>query len=231
MPTVPAASIHTSTLPALNRCWEKVLHLAQKESYPRGRYLVLNALPEGSFYYLEKGRLNILHGAVNGRVQNMLYMQPGSLINVADSLGRQNTDFRDGGCQFYCFTDVVLWRFEGGLLRDEHFIREHPDLIANLMASLGVKLLAMHNTLSNVGTGGALAKICRFCLNMAEAGDGATTLAPRISQTELANMLGMHRSSLLRSIQELKLRGVLVELTRDRLVIGDMERLRRLAVE
>lgn len=47
----------------------------------------------------------------------MLYMEPGSLINVADALGRQVTDFRDAGCQFYCFTDVVLWRFEGRFCR------------------------------------------------------------------------------------------------------------------
>lgn len=230
MSTVSTASIHTSMLPALNRCWEEVLHLAVREEYPRGRYLVLNTLPEGSFYYLEKGRLNILHGAVNGKVQNMLSMEPGSLINVADSLGRQNTDFRDVGCQFYCFTDVVLWRFEGALLRDEAFIREHPGLIANLMASLGVKLLTMHNTLSNLGTGGALARICRFCLSLSEADGGATALSPHLSQVEMANMLGMHRATLLRSIQELKRRGVLEELTRDRLVISDKKRLRRLAM-
>ena len=231
MPIVPTASIHTSTLPAMDQSWEEVLHLAVREEHSRGSYLILNSLPEGNFYYLEKGRLNILHGAVNGKVRNMLSMEPGSLINVADSLGRQNTDFRDGGCQFHCFTDVVLWRFAGGLLRDETFIREHPRLIADLMASLGVKLLVMHNALSNVSTGGALAKLCRFCLNLSEADGGATVVCPHISQTELANMLGMHRATLLRSIQELRQRGVLRELTRDRLEIGDMEQLRRMTME
>ncbi len=111
MPSVPASSIHTSTLPAMNECWQEALHLAQREAHARGSYLVLNTLPEGCFYYLEKGRLTILHGAADGSVQNMLYMEPGSLINVADALGRQVTDFSDAGCHFYCFTDVVLWRF------------------------------------------------------------------------------------------------------------------------
>lgn len=230
MPNVPASSIHTSTLPVMNKCWEEVLHLAQREEHARGNYLVLNSLPEGSFYYLEKGRLTILHGAVDGKVQNMLYMEPGNLINVADSLGRQITDFRDAGCQFYCFTDVVLWRFEGSLLRDENFVRAHPGLVVNLMASLGVKLLAMHNSLS-YSTSGALTKICRFCLNMSQANDGARELVPNISQTELANLFGMHRATLLRSIQELKQRGVIGELTRERLSIENMEELRRLAVQ
>ena len=170
------------------------------------------------------------HGAADGSVQNMLYMEPGSLINVADALGRQVTDFRDAGCQFYCFTDVVLWRFEGALLQDEEFVRTHPHLVVNLMTSLGVKLLAMHSSLSYSNTD-ALTKICRFCLNMSQASGGATELVPHISQSELANLFGMHRATLLRSIQELKQRGVISELTRECLRIENMEELRRLAMQ
>lgn len=84
MPSVPASSIHTSTLPAMNECWQEALHLAQREAHARGSYLVLNTLPEGCFYYLEKGRLTILHGAADGSVQNMLYMEPGR----SDQCGR-----------------------------------------------------------------------------------------------------------------------------------------------
>ena len=230
MPSVPASSIHTSTLPAMNECWQEALHLAQREAHARGSYLVLNTLPEGCFYYLEKGRLTILHGAADGSVQNMLYMEPGSLINVADALGRQVTDFRDAGCQFYCFTDVVLWRFEGALLQDEEFGRTPPHLVVNLMTSLGVTLLAMHSSLSYSNTD-ALTKICRFCLNMSQASGGATELVPHISQSELANLFGMHRATLLRSIQELKQRGVISELTRECLRIENMEELRRLAMQ
>lgn len=179
---------------------------------------------------MEKGRLTILHGAVNGKVQHMLYMEPGSLINVADALGRQSTNFRDPGCQFYCLTDVTLWSFPGFLLTDEAFISRNPELIANLLTSLGVKLLAMHNSLSYANAGDALTKICRFCLNMSQANDGATELVPNISQTELANLFGMHRGTLLRSIQELKQRGVIGELTKERLSIENLEELRRLAM-
>ena len=230
MPPVPASAIHTSTLPGLNKIWEKVLSLAQKQEHGKGRYLTPNIVPTGTFFYLEKGRLTILHGAVNGKVQHMLYMEPGSLINVADALGRQSTNFRDPGCQFYCLTDVTLWSFPGFLLTDEAFISRNPELIANLLTSLGVKLLAMHNSLSYANAGDALTKICRFCLNMSQANDGATELVPNISQTELANLFGMHRGTLLRSIQELKQRGVIGELTKERLSIENLEELRRLAM-
>ena len=69
MPSVPASSIHTSTLPAMNECWQEALHLAQREAHARGSSLILNTLPEGCFYYLEKGRLTILHGAADGSMK------------------------------------------------------------------------------------------------------------------------------------------------------------------
>ena len=65
---------------------------------------------------------------------------------------------------------------------------------------------------------------------MSQANDGATELVPNISQTELANLFGMHRGTLLRSIQELKQRGVIGELTKERLSIENLEELRRLAM-
>ena len=66
---------------------------------------------------------------------------------------------------------------------------------------------------------------------MSQASGNARELSPGISQTELANLLGVHRISLLRVIQKLKRDGVLQELTRDRLVIKDLEKLRSLAMQ
>lgn len=231
MPSVPESAILTATIPGINQMWAQLLFLAAKQEHARGTYLYLYDDPEHSFYFLEKGRVTILHGATNGQVQNMLYMQPGTLLNVAHALGSSMTRFLDSGCQFFCLTDVVLWKFPGSLLHDQDFIRSHPAFIENLMSSIGLKLLLMHNTLSNSGTGNTLSKLCRFCLNMSQASGNARELSPGISQTELANLLGVHRISLLRVIQKLKRDGVLQELTRDSLVIKDLEKLRSLAMQ
>ncbi|HJD97647.1 Crp/Fnr family transcriptional regulator [Mailhella massiliensis] len=231
MSSVPQSAILTATIPGINGMWAQLLHLAARQEHGRGNYLYLYDDPKHSFYYLERGRITILHGAANGQIQNMLYMQPGTLINVAYALGSSMTSFLDSGCQFYCLTDVTLWKFPGELLHDRQFIRDHPDFVENLMSSMGLKLLLMHNTLSNSGTGNALTRLCRFCLNMSQADNNALELSPGISQRELANLLGVHRISLLRSIQKLKRDGVLKELTRDRLIISDLKALRELAMQ
>ncbi len=65
---------------------------------------------------------------------------------------------------------------------------------------------------------------------MSQANGNALVLAPNISQAKLANLLGMHRISLLRALQTLKEKGVLDELTSERLAIRDPERLKELAM-
>ena len=152
MPSAPESAILTATIPGINQMWAQLLFLAAKQEHARGTYRYLYDDPEHSFYFLEKGRVTILHGATNGRVQDMLYMQSGTLFNVSLALGSSLTHFLDAGCQFYCLTNVTVWKFPGSLLHDQDFIRSHPAFIENPMSSIGLKLLLMHNTLSNSGT-------------------------------------------------------------------------------
>lgn len=232
MPHISAVSFYTAMLPPLNQCWEEVLHLAEKLQYPRGHQLTLNTMRENYFYFLEKGRISLVHDTENGKTRTISTLEEtGTLLNVTHALARQMTDFIEKGCHFHCITDVILYRFDGDLLHDADFIRHYPHLVANLMASLGVKILAHHTILSHFGTGNALAQICRFCLNLSDAFGGVSELTPRISQTALANLLGLNRATLVRLLQELRQRGIILEFNRERLRIGDMDALRRLALQ
>lgn len=232
MPRISAISFHTAVLPPLNLCWKEVLDLADKLEFSQGTQLTLNTERENFFYFLEQGRLSLVHDTENGKTRPISTMEEaGTLLNVTHALARQMTDFIEKGCHFHCITDVTLRRFNGSLLQDEVFIRTYPHLIANLMASPGVKILAHHTILAHFGTGGALAQLCRFCFNLSDANGGAEEFAPGISQTQLARLLGMDRATLVRLLQKLRRIGVILELNRDRLVIGDMKKLRQLAVQ
>lgn len=232
MPHISSLSFYTATLPPLNKEWEEVFQFTTELEYPQGTQLTLNTERENFFYFLEKGRISLVHDTENGRTRTISTMEEaGTLINVTHALARQMTDFIEKGCHFHCITDVTLRRFDGKLLHDVEFIRAYPHLVANLMASLGVKILAHHTILSHFGTGGALTRICRFCLNLSDANGGAEEFAPQISQTQLARLLGMDRATLVRLLQKLRRLGVILELNHDRLVIGDMKKLRQLAMQ
>lgn len=99
----------------------------------------------------------------------------------------------------------------------------------NLMASLGLKLLLMHNSLSLSHTGDVLARLCGFCLNMCEAHNMALEFSLGPSQGELANLLGAHRISLARAVRELKQTETIEKLTKEEVIIKDLAKLREFA--
>ena len=88
--------------------------------------------------------------------------------------------------------------------------------------------MTMHTALSQT-SGSTLAKVCRFCLQLALDAEDAARIVPGISQAQMADRMGMHRTSLLRALRELKKRGVIHTLNEDALLIADMDALRRLA--
>ena len=225
---VSSDAFYTGIQPALNSCWEEILCLADKLDYPQGHHLVLNNT--SYFYYIKSGSLSLIQSMENGKNRIISPIQePGTLINIAHSLAKQITDFIEKGCYFYCITDVTLYRFDGSLLYNPDFICKHTHLISNLMASLGVKLLAHHTLLTCFGTGTAKQQICRFFYNISESFNGATELNPNISQTDLANLLGINRATLVRILQELKNNNIIIEFTKSRLVIGDKKKLSDIA--
>lgn len=229
MTDVPASAIHTATLPGINREWARVCRFGTRISWNKGYYFNPYG-DEKSFYYLGAGSLIILHGAANGQERNLLCMRAGSLLNLAHVLGSSLTTFIDEECRFYCLTDVTVWRFPGTLLDDQKFVSEHPDLIINLMQSLGVRLLLMHNTVSSSANGDTASRLARFCFNMYASAEGSRAIPLDMGLGELANLLGMHRISLFRAIRKLKDAGALQSLTRAEIVIGDVATLRRLAL-
>ena len=226
MTDVPASAIHTATLPGINREWAGACRFGTRISWKKGTYFN-PYVGEKSFYYLGAGRLIILHGAANGQVRNLLCMHAGSLLNLAHVLGSSLTTFIDEECRFYCLTEVTAWRFPGKLLDDREFISQHPDLIINLMQSLGVRLLLMHNTVSSTGNGDTAVRLARFCFNMYASSQGSLAIPLDMPLTELANLLGMHRISLFRAIRRLKDAGALQSLTRGEIVIRDVAALRQ----
>lgn len=223
-----SAVAHTSLLPAMNSIWEKALPLARERLYPQGFYLMLRDEARRDFYYLASGSLAIMYHAPSGRARNMLSLKAGNLFNISLAAGSLFMPDRKASSQFYCLEEARIWRFPGGLLHDEAFIRAYPELISNLLASLGLRLLITHDTLSSVGTNRLPARIAEFILQLSRANGDADEFSPGISQEDLANLLGVHRVTLLRALAKMKKSKLLVSFTHSRLVIGDREALRRM---
>lgn len=228
-PGARATAVHIATLPNLNRIWESVLSLARETRYPKGHHLVMDDGERQDFFYLGEGRLAMLHCTPNGRARDMLHLEAGNLFNIASVLGNTLVPYRNPGTQYDCLEPARIWRFPGALLGDEAFIRAHPPLIVNLMASLGVRVFTLHETVSGVGTCGSLARLCGFILALSAANGNALSFRPGLSQAQLAPLLGIHRVTLARTLARLRATGAVLEFTRERAVIGNPAILREWA--
>lgn len=225
---MPAASVSSPAPPpdGANSPWKEALHLATRHAYPKGHLLLLDDGAIHDFYYMEHGRLRITYASKGGQERAMLEIRRGTIFNEASALvGYDNPD-----TQYLCLADTVLWRFNGGLLTNPDFVREHPHLIINLMRSLGGKTLTMHEQLSYTGTSRALVQLCRYLLRAVE-NHGGPSFRPDLTQQELADVLGIHRATLVRCVRALRERGILGMFTRRRLDIVNLNALKVLAEE
>ena len=205
-----------------NREWEEVLHLAKHRVYPKNSVIPHHELP--GIYYVAKGIVVISYTSSCGRERKALYIEPGSLFNEARSL----TGYDPSG-RFTCIRDVELYAFPADLLLNLEFIRSYPHLIRNLLHTMGAKILIHYSFLADMGVGSRLAHIARFLLGLSAKHGNAEEFKPQVTQQELADLLGIHRATLARSLQQLKQMGVIASFTCNKILITDMPRLQRLA--
>lgn len=206
----------------LNREWEDVLHFAVKVVYPKDA--VIPHQKARGMYYLSKGSVAISYTSSCGRERLTLCIEPGCLFNEARTLSGYNP-----GGRFVCTSDVVVWRFPEHLLENADFVREHPVQIANLLRSMGVKMLIHYTFLADMGTGSHVVHVCRFILSLARKNNNSTTFPCRMTQQEVADLLGIHRATLARALQRLRQSGVITSFTSRKVQISDWNLLVSLA--
>lgn len=213
----------------MNVVWEEILPLGRPLSLAAGAVFRPAERQEEAFYYLAKGEMALIQAQENGREQRIFHLYPGMLLNEVYVLGQLSAPFPGVDCFYSCLADAEFYEFPGRLLHDEAFVSGHPRLIINLLYTLCFKILFMHTTLSNVRSGDAVTRYCRFCLQIAEANGGASEFSAATSRAQTAELLGLHATSLFRAIQKLQKQGILGEVSRDRVEIMDMDALKRIA--
>ncbi len=221
-PDFDAALAKNARIRDANREWEEVLHLATRRSYPKNAVIPHHEFP--GIYYVATGVVLISYISSCGRERNTLYIEAGTLFNEARSL----TGYEPGG-RFTCLQDVELYSFPEDLLSDLDFIRAYPHLILSLMRSMGGKMLIHYSFLADMGTGSHLAHIARFLLGLSAKHGNAAQFRSGVTQQELADLLGIHRATLARSLRQLKEMGILDSFTNRDTRIADMRRLAQLA--
>ena len=190
---------HGARIAGLNLIWREVLHLGTKKTYPQS-----GSIPHGTiqgFFYLDSGVVELAYNNIAGTKRTALCYGPGMLINEARTLSGHNP-----GGTFTCLEAAELYLFDKNLLTTE-FIARYPHLILNMLRGMSVKMLLHYSFVTTMGTGSHLSQVCRFILSQSALYGNADRFSPGFTQQQVADLLGMHRTTLARTVQRLKAMG------------------------
>ena len=210
----------TGHLAGLNQEWEEVLNHANKLVYAKNTVIPHE---QAGIYYLSRGLVNIFYSSSCGRERLALCIGAGCIFNEARAVSGLYSEGR-----FVCMEESEVWRFPETLLEDPNFIRDHPRQVISLLRSMSIKILTHYTFLAEMGTGPHTAHLCRFILALARK-HNSDSFACGMTQQKVADLLGIHRTTLVRVLQQLKRAGIVSAFTAHRIQVDDWERLTELA--
>lgn len=206
----------------LNAPWRQVAHLGTRQKVPKG-YLWVDSPDNTTFSFLDRGEVRLLSLSEGGKERIVLYVHAGCLFREIVFMHDSPLHPASLTAQEPC--EVI--NFPRALLDDPAFGREYPALMSNLVHSLGAKAGAFFSQITERVEVPPQTQVCRYLHWLAESRrEGAAGC----SQSELALVLGLHRSTVCRIVSDLRDMGILGAFTRNTLEILDAEALARLCL-
>lgn len=211
--TTPESPVFT--VRELNSPWREVLHLASRQVYPKSHHWIDDGQSADVFSFLHTGRVRLVNPVESGEERILLEVGQGCIFREVAAF---HFSIRHPG-NFVALEKCEVYNFPCGLLEDGSFIRAYPHLMSNLVRSLGVKAGAFFSQIVESSHLPPRAKVCRFLKRLADRNPDSLQFEPGVSQSEMAEALGLHRSTACRIIHELRDEGVIRSFSRRNLEI------------
>jgi CRP-like cAMP-binding protein len=204
--------------PDLLRLQSRAIH----QQFPRGRIIMLENDPCPGMYLMEGGRVKLFRTSSDGREQVLMLVGPGGVFNDVPVFG--------GGPN--AAAAAAMERTSLYLLPTEHVLgamKAHPDAALAVAREFAGQLRALANLVEDLSFRHVTSRVAKLLLDYAEApSDGAPAHRPRLTQQEIAAIVGSVREVVGRSLAALEREGA-IRIDRARIVVADREALRRMA--
>ncbi|MFI3270765.1 MAG: Crp/Fnr family transcriptional regulator [Pseudomonadota bacterium] len=189
-----------------NTClaWKNNLDLAVPLSIEKNNSLINAGDGDFNFYFIEDGIFQIKYYSSQGKSRGITCFGKNTLICLASSyLQLDNT-----ATSVYCIRKGKVWRFDGKLLSDVLFHQKYPDLANEVIKQLSTNLL-IHITYTTSMLLEPPYERTIFYLLAIDRERQNNSYLPRFTQQEMAEMLNMHRVTLVNILQCLKKDGLI----------------------
>ncbi len=197
---------------------QKLMGSAVRRSVSAGTILFMEGDPVVGFYLIESGQVKISRVSQDGREYILLLLGTGDSFNEVAAL--------DGGpnpATATAYSDAVVHC----ILRDElrRIVHENPDLAWAMIESISRRARHLVGMVQDLSMRSVKGRLANLLLDQAEANEA--NASPRmLTQEEMASRLGTVREMVGRALRGLANDGI-IEFDRHRIVVLDVERLRK----
>lgn len=201
---------------------EKIAALLRRRRYRAGEPVFREGDPGTALYVVETGEVKILLGGSDGKEVILSLLGPGEFfgdLSLLDGEARSADAVATGP------TEVLVLPREDFL----RFLREVPAVAVNMLAALSRRLRRTDRLVHDAAFSDVRTRVTRLLIELAETrgrpGPGGVTIGPRLTQGDLASMVGATRESINKCLRSFTDQG-LVRHERGRLILLNVERLR-----
>lgn len=197
---------------------QKLVESSVRRSYGAGEILFVEGDPVLGFYLVESGSVKISRVSQDGREHILLLLGQGDSFNEVAAL--------DGGpnpATATAHSDAVVHC----ILRDDlrQTVTQYPELAWAMIESISQRTRHLVGMVQDLSMRSVKGRLAHLLLDQAEANE-ADAVPRMLTQEEMASRLGTVREMVGRALRSLALEGV-IEFDRHRIVILDVERLRK----
>lgn len=201
---------------------EKLAALLRRRRYRAGEPVFREGDPGTALYIVETGEVKILLGGSEGKEVALALLGPGEFFG---ELALLDGEPRSADAVATVAGEVLVLPREDFL----RFLREVPAVAINMLASLSRRFRRTDRLVHDAAFSDVRTRVTRLLVELADTkgkmGHGGVVIGPRLTQGDLASMVGATRESINKCLRSYAAQG-LVRHERGRLVLLNVDRLR-----
>ena len=196
-----------------------------EQSIERGDMILLEDDPSEAIYFVVSGAVKVFKTSIEGKEQTLCLLRVGESFNDVPIL--------DGGpnlASAIAMTPIVLY----GMTRSdiEELLRENPRIAMNVIRVLSKKVRHFVSMVEDLSFRDVTSRVAKLLLEYATDHGGGpeegTQQRPRLTQQEMAAMVGTAREVVGRSLKVLEEEGA-IRMDRHRIVVTNRKALQQMS--
>jgi CRP-like cAMP-binding protein len=189
-------------------------HVFEKKAI-RGDIIVFEGESSDALYFVVSGVVKVFKTSADGKEQILRIIRPGDSFNDVPALGGQNL------ASAAAMSVVTLHGIKKKDL--ETLSREYPQLALNIIKVLSLRVQEMITLVEDLSFRRVNSRVAKILLEYAGNGE-----KPRLTQQEMAAMIGTAREMVGRSFRSLEAEGA-IRIERNRIIIANYAALKKIA--